>query len=112
MSQHISATPTGDGKPKTVFGSVDGSPQSVALPDKGHPPGLYLLFMVEMWERFSYYGMRGLLILYLVQAVGGPAAGDNPGRGWDRGSASRLYGWYTGLAYLLPLLGGILADRF
>jgi POT family proton-dependent oligopeptide transporter len=108
MSQHISTAATGDGKPKAHFGATLDEQQSIAMPAKGHPPGLYLLFVVEMWERFSYYGMRALLILYLVQAAGA----DNPGRGWDRGSASRLYGWYTGLAYLFPLLGGMLADRF
>ncbi|MFM7108265.1 MAG: peptide MFS transporter, partial [Planctomycetaceae bacterium] len=77
----------------------------------GHPPGLFLLFAVEMWERFSYYGMRGLLVLYLIAAVTGDAEGFNPGRGWSRGDASTLYGWYTGLAYLFPILGGIIADK-
>src|SRR5439155_23775064 len=80
----------------------------------GHPAGLFLLFLVEMWERFSYYGMRGLLVLYLVQSAHphADAAGFiNPGRGWSRGDASLLYGWYTGLAYLLPIVGGWIADR-
>jgi len=80
----------------------------------GHPAGLFLLFLVEMWERFSYYGMRGLLVLYLVQsaAPGPDAAGFvNPGRGWSRADASLLYGWYTGMAYLLPIVGGWIADR-
>jgi POT family proton-dependent oligopeptide transporter len=80
----------------------------------GHPAGLFLLFLVEMWERFSYYGMRGLLVLYLVQAAH-PAADAtgfvNPGRGWSRADASLLYGWYTGMAYLLPIVGGWVADR-
>jgi POT family proton-dependent oligopeptide transporter len=80
----------------------------------GHPGGLFLLFLVEMWERFSYYGMRGLLVLYLVQSAQ-PAADAhgfvNPGRGWSRGDASLLYGWYTGMAYLLPIFGGWIADR-
>src|SRR5215468_10449434 len=81
----------------------------------GHPAGLFLLFLVEMWERFSYYGMRGLLVLYLVQsATPAPDASGliNPGRGWTRADASLLYGWYTGLAYLLPIAGGLVADRF
>jgi POT family proton-dependent oligopeptide transporter len=69
---------------------------------------LMVLFFVEMWERFSYYGMRAILVLYLRQAM----SGDNPGRGWHVGEASYLYGWYTGLAYLLPLGGGLLADKF
>jgi POT family proton-dependent oligopeptide transporter len=80
----------------------------------GHPAGLFLLFFVEMWERFSYYGMRGLLVLYLVHsaAPAPDAAGFvNPGRGWSRADASVLYGWYTGLAYLLPIVGGWVADR-
>lgn len=66
----------------------------------GHPRGLGLLFLVEMWERFSYYGMRALLVLYLVNALK-----------WDSGRASLLYGAYTGGVYLTPLLGGWLADR-
>ena len=80
----------------------------------GHPAGLFLLFLVEMWERFSYYGMRGLLVLYLVQSASPtPDASGliNPGRGWSRADASMLYGWYTGLAYLLPIGGGLVADR-
>ena len=73
----------------------------------GHPRGLFLLFLVEMWERFSYYGMRGLLVLYLVRA----ATGENPGRGWSKEAAANLYGWYTGMAYLLPVFGGLIADK-
>src|SRR5262245_6448343 len=67
-----------------------------------------------MWERFSYYGMRGLLVLYLVQSAWPVSDGVgfvNPGRGWSRGDASLLYGWYTGLAYLTPIVGGWIADR-
>ena len=161
-------------------------PGHVAKPDEGtilgHPPGLFLLFFVEMWERFSYYGMRGLLVLYLIAglytaklpdgaearfATGSvvevttaagvakgkvvrvfedeqaadkgrmlqlsvPAAdgtsetrtialaeitamtvgaGANPGPGWTKKTASTLYGWYTGLAYLFPIFGGIIADK-
>ena len=77
----------------------------------GHPIGLFVLFAVEMWERFSYYGMRGLLVLYLIRATTGDANGFNPGRGWSKAEASTLYGWYTGLAYLFPILGGIIADK-
>lgn len=80
----------------------------------GHPRGLFLLFCVEMWERFSYYGMRALLVLYLIAAVNPqPDANGfvNPGRGWSKAEASVLYGWYTGLAYLLPMAGGIIADK-
>ncbi|HEY1501253.1 MAG TPA: peptide MFS transporter [Acidobacteriaceae bacterium] len=67
----------------------------------GQPRGLMLLFFVEMWERFSYYGMKALLILYLVDA-----------RNWPISRAANLYGNYTAFAYIAPLLGGYLADRF
>ncbi|MAW90093.1 MAG: MFS transporter [Altererythrobacter sp.] len=67
----------------------------------GHPKGLFLLFMAEMWERFSYYGMRALLIFYLVQH-------------WlfTDSEASVIYGAYTALVYITPVVGGYLADRF
>ncbi|MEG0947944.1 MAG: peptide MFS transporter [Bacteroidales bacterium] len=68
---------------------------------KGHPKGLYLLFVTEMWERFSYYGMRGLFILFMIKALM-----------FDKGYASEIYGSYTGLVYLTPLLGGYIADRY
>jgi proton-dependent oligopeptide transporter, POT family len=73
----------------------------------GHPRGLYLLFFVEMWERFSYYGMRALLALYLVHA----ATGDNPGRGWPKEAGDGLFGWYTGGVYLLSIFGGLATDK-
>ncbi len=66
----------------------------------GHPRGLGLLSLTEMWERFSYYGMRAILVLYLVNALK-----------WDTARAAHLYGTYTMLAYLTPVLGGYLADR-
>ena len=72
----------------------------------GHKPGLFLLFFTEMWERFSYYGMRALLVLFLVNEV---AAG---GWAWTRESALELYAYYTGLVYLTPILGGFVADKF
>ena len=68
---------------------------------KGHPKGLYLLFVTEMWERFSYYGMRALFMLYMVQALL-----------FDKEFASQVYGSYTGLVYLTPLIGGYIADRY
>ena len=74
----------------------------------GHPKGLYLLFVTEMWERFSYYGMRALLVLYAAAAT--HAA--NPGLGWADAQALTLYAWYTGFVYLTPLFGGWLADNF
>ncbi|MFT5314516.1 MAG: POT family proton-dependent oligopeptide transporter, partial [Candidatus Krumholzibacteriia bacterium] len=70
-----------------------------------HPAGLFILFFTEMWERFSYYGMRALLVLFLVSEV---SAG---GWGWDRADALKLYGTYTGLVYLTPILGGWIADK-
>ena len=71
----------------------------------GHPVGLFVLFFTEMWERFSYYGMRALLILFLI------AKTDDDGWGWEKAEAYYLYGWYVMLVYLLPLLGGWLADN-
>lgn len=68
---------------------------------KGHPKGLYLLFVTEMWERFSYYGMRALFVLYITKALL-----------FDKGIAAQIYGSYTGLVYLTPLLGGYVADRY
>ena len=57
----------------------------------GHPVGLYVLFFTEMWERFSYYGMRAILTLYMIAKV----TDANPGLGWDEAAALSLYGWYT-----------------
>ena len=74
----------------------------------GHPIGLFVLFFTELWERFSYYGMRAILVLYLVSET----SGDNPGMGWADGDAIALYGWYTMFVYLATIPGGILADRF
>ncbi|MEJ6980363.1 peptide MFS transporter [Pedobacter sp. P351] len=73
----------------------------------GHPEGLFVLFFTEMWERFSYYGMRALLVLFLTSSI----LGNNPGWGWPRESALAIYGSYTSLAYLTPILGGYIADR-
>jgi len=73
----------------------------------GHPLGLYVLFFTELWERFSYYGMRAILVLYLVEQT----TSANPGLGWGRGDALALYGWYTMLVYVMAIPGGILADR-
>ncbi|ADY52777.1 amino acid/peptide transporter [Pseudopedobacter saltans DSM 12145] len=73
----------------------------------GHPSGLFVLFFTEMWERFSYYGMRALLVLFLTSSI----LGDNAGWGWPRENALAIYGSYTSLAYLTPILGGYVADR-
>ena len=73
----------------------------------GHPIGLFILFLTEMWERFSYYGMRAILVLYLVAET----ATDNPGLGWANNSALALYGWYTMFVYVASIPGGIIADK-
>ncbi|WP_109699721.1 peptide MFS transporter [Chitinophaga deserti] len=67
----------------------------------GHPKGLYVLFATEMWERFNYYGMRAILVLFLTKALA-----------FDKAFASSLYGSYTSLVYLTPLIGGFVADRY
>jgi len=69
--------------------------------NSGHPSGLYVLFFTEMWERFSYYGMRAILALYMVNALL-----------FDKVFASNIYGSYTGLVYLTPILGGVISDRY
>jgi POT family proton-dependent oligopeptide transporter len=74
----------------------------------GHPKGLYILFFTELWERFSYYGMRAILVLYLISSM----SGDNPGYGWEESDALALYGWYTMLVYVMSIPGGFIADRF
>jgi POT family proton-dependent oligopeptide transporter len=83
--------------------------QSTATPaatnTRGHPKGLYLLFTTEMWERLSYYGMRALLVLYMTDKTRG-------GLGWTEEKALEVYGLYTGLVYLTPVIGGWLADRY
>lgn len=68
---------------------------------KGHPKGLYLLFFTEMWERFSYYGMRAIFVLFMTKMLM-----------MTNQDASNVYGSYTGLVYLTPLLGGYLSDRY
>lgn len=72
----------------------------------GHPAGLFVLFFTEMWERFSYYGMRAILVLFLVSSFG------LGGWDWPREHALALYGTYTALVYLTPILGGYLADKY
>ncbi len=77
------------------------APKAAAADDLRQPPGIKVIFFTEMWERFSYYGMRALLVLYLVNALG-----------YSRDNALALYGIYTGLVYLTPLIGGAFADRY
>ena len=74
----------------------------------GHPVGLFILFFTEMWERFSYYGMRALLVLYMTAS----ASAIDPGMGWSGKDAIALYGWYTMLVYVASIPGGWIADKF
>src|SRR4249920_615416 len=102
------------------------APPSSADTPKGHPRGLYLLFFTEMWERFSYYGMRSLLVLYMVNHlfihpdVGQRVLGFTAVKGLlesifgplgAQPLSSQIYGLYTGLVYFTPFFGGLLADR-
>ena len=73
----------------------------------GHPATLFVLFFTEMWERFSYYGMRAILVIFLTGVI----LGDNPGWGWSSSSALSLLGTYAMFAYLAPLAGGWLGDK-
>tara|TARA_B110000037_G_scaffold21537_1_gene23854 strand:- start:51542 stop:53350 length:1809 start_codon:yes stop_codon:yes gene_type:complete len=77
----------------------------------GHPVGLYVLFFTEMWERFSYYGMRGLLTIYIARSATS-MINEGPGLGWNGGDALWIYGWYTMLVYVMSIPGGIIADKW
>src|SRR5580658_10488894 len=79
---------------------VTGLPVALQLL-RGHPHGLFVLFFAEMWERFSYYGMRGLLVFYLTQQFL-----------FDDAFAASTFGSYATLVYLVPLVGGVVADRY
>ena len=79
-----------------VANSASESPQVL-----GHPTGLFNLFFAEMWERFSYYGMRALLVFYMTKGF----------LGYNDGQAYTVYGAYTALVYMTPFIGGLLADR-
>lgn len=79
---------------------ADSTTQSVTK--QGHPKALYMLFMVEMWERFNYYGMRALLALFMISTV----------IGFSIATTSKIYGWFTALVYLTPVIGGYLADKY
>lgn len=72
----------------------------------GYPKGVFLLSFTELWERFSYYGILALLVLFLTTAV------EAGGFGWERSEALRLYGWYTGLIFSAPVLGGWIANEY
>jgi POT family proton-dependent oligopeptide transporter len=94
---------------ETILRDIPPDTTSEAAPivafETRQPRGLYTLFLTEMWERFSYYGMKAQLVLYLITAV---SAG---GLGWSTKEAGNLMAWYSGLVYLTPMAGGYLADR-
>lgn len=83
------------------IGTLKNINMEISTANNGHPKGLYFLFFTEMWERFSYYGMRAIFILFMAKVLLMSDA-----------DASRIYGSYTGLVYLTPLLGGYLCDKF
>ena len=86
---------------RPMSGTTEAAETALEKPAEGHPRGLFTLFGAEAWERFSYYGMRALLVLYLTKNLK-----------YGRDDALEMYGIYTGLVYLTPLLGGYLADKF
>lgn len=98
--------PDGAQTPKSLFMSTENTTYSQDRSFFGHPKGLSTLFFTEMWERFSYYGMRAILVLYMVATV------DRGGLGLDDVTATAIYGLYTMFVYLLALPGGWLADNF
>lgn len=75
----------------------------------GHPKGLFILFFTELWERFSFYGMRAILVLYLTALTTDKF---NPGLGWTNKEALALYGWYTMMVYFMGIFGGAIADNW
>ncbi len=86
--------------------------KNITLPHQkelfGHPIGLYVLFFTEMWERFSYYGMRAILVIYMMAKF---TDEKGPGLGWTEKESLQLYGWYVMLVYVISIPGGILADK-
>src|SRR4051812_13674631 len=84
-------------QPPETVGAAERSPRTFL----GHPAGLSVLFMTEMWERFGFYGMRAILVYYMIKALH-----------YTQPQSSSLYGWYIGLVYLTPVLGGLIADRW
>ena len=93
---------------ESIVDKTSGANEKCVASDKelfGHPVGLFILFFTEMWERFSYYGMRALLVLYMASTI------EDGGLGWTNASAIQLYGWYTMLVYVMSIPGGIIADK-
>src|SRR3982750_2167254 len=85
--------------------ATDQAIQQTAAKQKGHPRGLYVLFFTEMWERFGYYLMVGIFLLYMIDPT------RNGGRGFNIGDAADIVGTYVALVYLTPFIGGLLADK-
>ena len=93
---------------ESIVDKTSGVNEKCVASDKelfGHPVGLFILFFTEMWESFSYYGMRALLVLYRASTI------EDGGLGWTNASAIQLYGWYTMLVYVMSIPGGIIADK-
>ena len=88
------------------MGALPNTQEMLQAQSKKHPPGLYLLFFTELWERFSYYGMRAILVLYLTTAL------VSGGLGFKESVAMSIYGFFTGAVYFTPIVGGYLSDRF
>ncbi len=87
-------------------------PQNLTMQEQtilGHPKGLFILFFTELWERFSFYGMRAMLVLYLTRAT---SESFNPGMGWTSAEAISLYGTYGMMVYFMGIFGGIAADKW
>lgn len=90
-----------------IFGGSEANQKTIL----GHPSGLFVIFFTEMWERFSYYGMRSLLVGFLTASLIQSETNLFPGWGWAKENAIALYGSYTSIIYLSPLIGGIIADK-
>ena len=101
----MSASPSSPDAPSPESGGAATATMDTSF--FGHPSGLATLFFTELWERFSYYGMRALLVLFMTAA----ATGGNPGLGFDTGKATAVYGLYTFFVYVLSLPGGWVADN-
>jgi POT family proton-dependent oligopeptide transporter len=122
----VAAPPDRDESPSEASGRHRGALAPVQRELFGHPVGLYVLFFTEMWERFCYYGMRAILVYYMTKYLFLPGVQEHVlghaaiSRGLSgvfgatnpQTMSSQIYGWYTGLVYLTPLFGGMLADRY
>src|SRR3954468_17904173 len=87
-------------QPPDVISPADATAEVQERTFMGHPIGLTVLFLTEMWERFGFYGMRSILVYYMIKSLA-----------FSQPQSSSIYGWYIGLVYLTPVAGGWLADR-